>query len=604
VGPDSSASPRGRQLTRIAQVVPNLPTFSVDDGFSYRVPDTLSDVQVGSLVRVPLGGRKVRGIVTHLREGDATVTLRDVLAVIGDYPVLSTSLLATMRWASIHYVAPLAALLAKALPPNIARRTNVKAMDLAPLPSPLPAVSEAAAAGRHLRPHYLIGDFESAPSAIGGLVAAVIAAGRNVAVIAPTVTETHVLAAGLERVTGTMPWVVTSSDAPARVTKAWVAAAEQPGQLLVGTRELAFWPLGELGMAVVVEEGRPAMTAPQTPTTSVRDVVRRRAATERFGLVFAGPVPTVESLAAGVAVEEPAGRVWPLVEIVDRTHEPPGTGVFTESALAAIRGVVRSDQRVFVFVTGRGDAAAFRCVRCGELRRCPNCGAAAKRGDECQRCATELAGCGACGQERFQALGAGIGRAVAELRRSVGDAVGRVGDGTPVEVGTERDLPAVRGVALAVVVDADAVVLAPHYRAEEDALRVLARVALRVERGSGKRCLIQTSQAAHRVFGALRSGRPVAFLATMLAEREAAGFPPVTQLLALEITHPPHDVDERLRAIAHDATVHGPAPIDGGLRWLVSAGDLRALKLRLRSQVQAWRDGGAKVRIDADPVRL
>jgi primosomal protein N' len=186
----------------------------------------------------------------------------------------------------------------------------------------------------------------------------------------------------------------------------------------------------------------------------------------------------------------------------------------------------------------------------------------------------------------------------------VGDAVGRVGDGTLVEVGTERDLPSVRGVSLAVVVDADALVLAPHYRAEEDALRLLARVALRVERGSGKRCLIQTSQAAHRVYGALRSGRPVDFLRTMMGEREAGGFPPITQLLALEVTHPPQDVDKQLRTIAEDATVHGPAPIDEGQRWLVSAGDLRAMKLRLRSHVQAWRDAGAKVRIDADPVRL
>ncbi len=55
----------------IAQVVPAVPTFSVDDGFSYAIPDDMA-LSVGSIVRVPLGGRRVRGYVTGVRSGDAT----------------------------------------------------------------------------------------------------------------------------------------------------------------------------------------------------------------------------------------------------------------------------------------------------------------------------------------------------------------------------------------------------------------------------------------------------------------------------------------------------------------------------------------------------
>src|SRR5690606_25600803 len=88
LGPDRGVggAPVGRgsdALTHLAQVVPNLATFAVDDGFAYRVPDTLSGVETGSLVRVPLGGRRVRGFVTHLRTGPGdTSRLRDVIAVV------------------------------------------------------------------------------------------------------------------------------------------------------------------------------------------------------------------------------------------------------------------------------------------------------------------------------------------------------------------------------------------------------------------------------------------------------------------------------------------------------------------------------------------
>lgn len=592
-----------RALTRIAQVVPNLATFAVDDGFSYRVPDTLDGVEVGSLVRVPLGGRRLRGFVTHLREAADPGNLRDVLGLVGDFPIFTPRLLETMRWAAIHYVAPLAALLAKGAPPNVARRRRVVTKPPTAGNSPLPAVTEAAVAGGHVRTQYLIGGGPWADP-ISAMIGDVLGAGRNVAVVAPTVSEAAALASDLEGALGVPVWLASSSGPGKEATAAWEATAGGSGQVIVGTREIVFWPLGTPAMLVVVEEGRPAMKAPQTPTTHVRDVARRRAVAERLSVVYCGPVPTVETLAAGVALHEPATRVWPLVEIVSRSEEPPGRGLVMDATVHAVRGALRAGGNVFVFVPRRGDAAAFRCIVCSELRRCPACGAAASRGDVCARCRARLETCAACGGERFEALGAGVGKVTADLRRSLGDVVGPVGEGHMVSVGTERDLTEVGGVSLAVVIDADALVMAPHYRAEEDALRTFARIALRVVRGRGHRCLVQTSDPSHRVYEALRHGRPTALLQELMGEREAEGFPPVSQLVAVEITGDAPAADAELRALAGRASVYGPGLAGDGVRWLVSAPDLRPFKVQLRSQVQRWRDAGAKVRIDADPVRL
>ena len=48
----------------------------------------------------------------------------------------------------------------------------------------------------------------------------------------------------------------------------------------------------------------------------------------------------------------------------------------------------------------------------------------------------------------------------------------------------------------------------------------------------------------------------------------------------------------------------GPAEWAGGHRWLFQAADLAATRVRLRSVVQKLRDGGWRVRVDADPVDL
>jgi primosomal protein N' (replication factor Y) len=320
--------------------------------------------------------------------------------------------------------------------------------------------------------------------------------------------------------------------------------------------------------------------------------------------MFAGTVPTAEVLGTGVEIDDLPGRAWPLVEIADRSEEPPGAGVVLERTRRAVTAMVNAGERVFVFVSRRGYAPAFRCINCGEMRQCAACGSGPGRGSSCDRCGAAVGACPACGGRRFAPLGAAVGRVVDDLARSVGDAVGEAGRGRLVTVGTERDLPSIEPGALSVVIDADSMILAPNYRATEDALRIMSRVATKVRRGSGHRCIVQTAMAHHPVIAALRHGGPEDFMADVLEQRRQAGFPPSGDLLAIEVSPAPERVDGELRSAAGDATVLGPADQGGRARWLVQGRDLRPLRIRLRSLVQDWRDAGLRVRADSDPLDL
>jgi primosomal protein N' (replication factor Y) len=154
-------------------------------------------------------------------------------------------------------------------------------------------------------------------------------------------------------------------------------------------------------------------------------------------------------------------------------------------------------------------------------------------------------------------------------------------------------------------VDPDGLILGTHFRASEEALRVLARLAGKVE-GRGARCLLQTSLPGHPVFAALKKGDPVPFLEAEREVRARFGFPPSAELMIVEARGSLPDGSEVwVKDAAAGATVLGPAPRgNGGVRWLIQGTDLSKVRSRLRPLVQRWRDAGVAVRVDVDPIEL
>ena len=74
-------------------------------------------MQVGSIVRVPLSGRKTRGCVVELG-GERAGALKEI-AALREIPVFDAAFLKTIQWAATHYVAPLSVLLERSTPPNL-----------------------------------------------------------------------------------------------------------------------------------------------------------------------------------------------------------------------------------------------------------------------------------------------------------------------------------------------------------------------------------------------------------------------------------------------------------------------------------------------------
>ena len=594
-----------------ARVVPSVPTFAVDNGFWYSIPPSQEPmVGIGTMVRVPLGGRKVRGYVVEVgrREPDR---LRPIAAVSMEARTFDDPLLRSLTWAAHHYIAPVSVMLDRSAPPNLAKKASASKQvesstsvgTLVSTKHPLAAWAAGAAGGRRQPPVAYIArwwDMDWLPV----LATPSLQAGRSVLMIAGTGEEVDLLAGAVR------PWaadslvVVTPDASDAATTAAWVAAQTGP-RLIVGTPRVGSWHIDNLSVVAVVEEGRRAMKDRQTPTVAVRDLMRNRAAVGGHHLCFVGPTPSLETLAGGASVVHSGRRAWAPVEVVDRQSEPPIAGVIGQVAMSGIKAVAARGGRVFVFAHRRGYAPAARCERCRTLRRCPNCGSRPETSPVCPRCGAGLGPCLNCGHDRFVPLGAGVGRVVEELRRSLDGRVAQAPANVPIQVGSEADLAGQARLDLAVAVDPDGLILGTHFRASEEALRVLARLAGKVE-GRGARCLLQTSLPDHPVFLALRKGDPVPFLEAEREVRARFGFPPSGELVIVEARGSlPDGSDVWVKDAASDATVLGPAPRGtGGVRWLIQGSDLDKVRNRLRPLVQRWRDAGVAVRVDVDPIEL
>jgi primosomal protein N' (replication factor Y) len=105
-----------QQAGKFARIIIPSP---VKEPLTYGVPDKLEHlVTVGMRVLIPLGKRKVSGIVFELIAETPLQHIKDIIAVLDEAPIVDELLLALSHWASQYYVASLGEVLSTMLPPT------------------------------------------------------------------------------------------------------------------------------------------------------------------------------------------------------------------------------------------------------------------------------------------------------------------------------------------------------------------------------------------------------------------------------------------------------------------------------------------------------
>lgn len=597
----------------------------LDKTFDYAVPDSwhadgrAERVQVGSIVRIRLGGRRLRGWVTQVGvDPPDGVKLQPLAGLSGMGP--PAEILSLARWAAWRWAGRTVSLLRTASPHRVVA-APVPARKPAPGFDPVAAATGAdqrarpagsqdlvpprATGGAGARASQCDAWFERGeavtvlrlPPAEDPLAVALAAACRGDAlIVAPNLGEVRRIAAGLRR----------NGVAVALGFDDWAAAAA--GATVVGTRTAVWMPMPDLGAAVVLDEHSEALQSEQAPTWHAREVALERARRAGVPAVLVSPVPTLEAMAAGeLATVERAVELdgWPAVDVLDRRlDDPVRGGLFAEGLRDRITA---ADGTVAVVLNRKGRARLLACKACGELARTSDGRVPMQLIDD------ELVAadgserrpvvCAGCGSTVLRNLRMGVTRAREELAALLGEPVAEVtaesGALGPerVLIGTEAVLWRVRSAAAVVFLDLDQELLAPRQRASEQALSLLARGArLAGRRSEGGRLIVQTRQPDHPVVQAAAQADPSIAASAERDRRTALGIAPFSAQVAVSGACAAEFVD----------SLRGPAGDDVSIRGPLSGQFL----LRARSHqplldlLAATERPAGRLRVEVDPLRV
>jgi primosomal protein N' (replication factor Y) len=425
-------------------------------------------------------------------------------------------------------------------------------------------------------------------------VAEALEGGRSAIVLVPEIALTPQTAGRVVERFGDLVAVVHSRLSARERYDEWTRMRRGEARICVGPRSAVFAPLPDLGLIVIDEEHDGSYKQEGDPRYDARVVAERRAGEEGAALLAGSATPrpeTVERYERLRLPERVDGRPLPPVDVVQAVGSP---GSLRERARDELEGVRRRREKAIVLLNRRGWSNFLSCRGCGRVWGCPECDVTLvlHRGEgliRCHHCGHREpvpAACPSCGSVSVARHGAGAEQLERELRELVaplpvfrldsdsGSAqevlAGFDAAEAGVLVGTQmvakgHDFPEV---TLGVVVDADAALRFPDFRAEERAFALIAQLAGRSGRGArAGRVIVQALDPEARALRFAAAHDADGFLREELARRAALSYPPFGHLIRVvclaEAAGLEHEAATRVRDRVAGAGVPvlGPAPL-------------------------------------------
>jgi primosomal protein N' (replication factor Y) len=640
----------------LAEVYPLISARALSRAFTYEVTD---DVELGDVLSVQLGGRRVRGVVAELGvEAPAGLDIAPAGPVVDR---VAGHLVELALWLADYYGSTPARALALVAPKMRTRRgerrppSSRDALPGEPEPDSLTLAQRAAVdrivsalddGGGHVLLHGPTGSGKT--EVYLQACATALERGRGAIVLVPEIALTPQAVGRFQARFGDRVAVLHSGlgEAERRDERERIAGGEAP--VVVGARSAIFAPVAALGLIVIDEEHDASYKQESDPRYDARTVAAKRAALEGAVAVYGSATPRPESWARVERLQLPSriGAPLPIVRIVDLRREAGYP--LSAPLLAELAQVEEHGGRAILLLNRRGVTGAIHCRACGRSRRCRSCDVALTLHSDgrlhCHHCGFSEPlpeQCPECGSVELARIGAGTQRLEAELERRVpglerirldADTAARsgalrealerfAGARAAALIGTQmvakgHHFP---GVAVAAVVDADTGLAFPDFRSEERTFQLVTQLAGRSGRDAPGVVLVQTFQPDATPLSFAARHDVAGFMAQELLRREELEYPPFRHLVALVVSGPDPQAGHRALSELRDALrapgtqLLGPAPLlrlrgRHRAQLLAKTTSPRAFASRaaalLAAAAPAMRRDGLSAVVDVDPQSL
>lgn len=433
--------------------------------------------------------------------------------------------------------------------------------------------------------------------------------GRSAMVLVPEIALTrHLMEQFIQRFPNTA--VLHSGMAGLERYQSWKRIRSGEACLVLGTRSAVFAPLLHPGLIVIDEEHENTYKQEENPKYHAVEAARQRAWFHQAVLVYGSATPSLNTYYRAVRGEivllelkqriVPAER--PMVHIYDQ-RKNRSSRVIGDFLVQKIKNSLDNNSQCILFLNRRGYAPIRICRQCGAVVTCPFCSVSLNYHQDKQLSICHYCGyqepkskvCKVCGSPFLDWAGYGTQKVeeeikqlfpqahVARLDLDSSKAVGvqeRILQGMKTRaidilIGTQMvakglDFPAV---SLMAVLNADAMLSLPDYKAGERAFQLMVQAAGRAGRGeSAGEVVIQTYNPDHPIIGWAVAQNYKAFYESEIEHRQLLGYPPFTNIMRMVLSS--RDEEAALQAARNfhqqlcdlidareeDIDILGPAP--------------------------------------------
>jgi primosomal protein N' (replication factor Y) len=490
--------------------------------------------------------------------------------------------------------------------------------------------------------------------------------GEQALLLVPEISLTPVFASRLKERFGERIAILHSSLSASERFDQWWRARRGEVDVAIGPRSALFTPFQRLGLLVVDEEGDAAYKQDETPRYNARDLAVVRAQFRNIPIILGSATPSLESRENAERgkyrllrmMSRVEARPLPEAEVIDlrkerAEKEDKGLVMFSQPLKQRLKETFAAGEQAIILINRRGYAPYLLCRECGHEFRCRDCSVTMtvhRRAGTliCHYCGLRKpipVRCPLCNGEVLQPIGFGTEKVEERFRRDFPDVVVGVLDRdstrkkgelvrildrfrtqqTQALIGTQmlskgHHFPSV---TLTAVLNADAILGYPDFRAAEKTFYLLTQVAGRSGRGELRgTVLIQSAFPDHyAIQHALRHDYE-AFYKSEIEFRRTFHYPPVTSMIAIlfrgeqlaDVDRAAVDCGQRLEAALRSLSgtrIQGPTPapmsrIKGVYRYQILLRSAHRSALRKAVELvmigRKWR--GVEVAIDVDPINI
>lgn len=544
---------------------------------TYKCPECLSGLlRPGMIVTAPLRNRAAKGVVLDMAASPPAGPIKEVSSVDSGLPVLGRGILKLLLWMSDYYIASEGSILQQIAPKELftpARKRKTKdkpecsRFNILEIPGEETSEIIVSSEGRRYRTYLL-----RAPSAnyeCSFIYALLRSALRNVIVIFPEVSHAETFYSTVAESLQDRACLLHGEISKGRRSESLEGIISGRHDVVIGTRAALFAPMKTVSLIAVLREDNGSYKLEEGPRYNIRDVAVMRGFLEKSTVLLSSVTPSVDSYFNALTRKyiplKPAGHAKkrPRISVIDMRYSKKIKPGISKEVFDAARSRLKAKKKIMFAMNRRGYSTLLLCADCGHEERCAVCDIPLvmhkdEKSLKCHYCGRSRAvpeRCGRCGGLHLELLGSGTQKMQEEIKELFGigairfdsDGVTKKsearellkslsGDSADVIIGTKmmtKRIGPAEKFSLAAVINTDAYLNFPDFRAPEKAYRELATVIDLVEPGGD--VMLQTRLPQNSLFRHLKKGDYDAFVKEELAARKELSYPPYSKLMKITV---------------------------------------------------------------------